>query len=218
MTTTIDFTEIKDRHRRLWAAGDYAQSKRYIGPVGPDIVRRLAIGAGDRVLDVAGTGLAAIPAAQAGATVTGLDLTPELLDVARVTASGGTLGLCNWTPAGFIGQVLKTVGRHMPAPPPGASPPPAWGDRDHVQELLGDAFDLSFDTATADFTGESAQQFIDFFASWYGPLITARTALEAHGDWDALRAELIELATAFDIGAGALRAASEYLVVTGRRR
>jgi SAM-dependent methyltransferase len=270
MTTTTAISNLKDKHRHLWAAGDYAQSARYIGPVGPDLVRRLAIAAGDRVLDVAtGTGLAAIPAAQAGATVTGLDLTPELLDVAReraaaqdlevtwiegdaealpfddasfdvvlstfgiqfaprhghcaaeiarVCAPGGTLGLCNWTPASFIGNVLKTVGGYMPAPPAGASPPPAWGDRAHVEELLGEAFELSFDSATADFTGDSAEQFVDFFASWYGPLITARTALDAQGRWAALRAELIELATTFDAGDDGFRAPSEYLVVTGRRR
>jgi SAM-dependent methyltransferase len=140
-------------------------------------------------------------------------------ELARVSAPGAILGLCNWTPASFIGQVLTTVGRRMPAPPPGASPPPAWGDRDHVRALLGDAFELSFDTATADFTGESAEQFIDFFATWYGPLITARTALGAQGRWDGLREELIELATALDVGGdGGLRARSEYLVVTGVKR
>ncbi len=168
MTTVIDFKELKERHRRLWAAGDYAQSARYIGPVGPDLLRRLSIAPGDRVLDVAtGTGLAAIPAAHAGADVTGLDLTPELLEVAkrraeqesvrvtwvqgdaealpfedesfdcvlstfgvqfaprhghtaeemaRVCVPGGTLALCNWTPNGFIGSVLKAVGRCMPVP------------------------------------------------------------------------------------------------------
>jgi SAM-dependent methyltransferase len=270
MTAATDFHELKDTHRRVWAAGDYSQSARYIGAVGADLVRRLSIVPGDRLLDVAtGTGLLAIPAAHAGATVTGLDLTPELLagarrraeaegvqimwvegdaealpfedetfdlvastfgvqfaprhrhaaaEMARVCAPGATLGLCNWTPASFIGQVLKTVGAQMPAPPPGASPPPAWGDTGHVQELLGDTFELSFDTATADFTGESAGQFIDFFASWYGPLITARVALAAQGRWDALRAQLVELATAFDTGGDGLRARSEYLVVTGRRR
>lgn len=270
MTTTTAFDELKGKHRRIWASGDYAQSARYIGPVGPDLVHRLSIAPGDRVLDVAtGTGLAAIPAAHAGATVTGLDLTPELLDgarrraaaegvqatwvegdaealpfadatfdrvlstfgiqftprhghtaseLARVCAPGGTLGLCNWTPAGFIGRVLKTVGGYMPAPPAGASPPPAWGDPEHVQELLGDAFELRFDTATADFTGASPEQFIDDFADWYGPLITARTALDPQGRWAALREELIALATAYDDDGDGLRAASEYLVVTGRRR
>lgn len=268
MTTVSDFEELKERHRRLWAAGDYAQSARYIGPVGPDLLRRLSIAPGDRVLDVAtGTGLAAIPAAHAGADVTGLDLTPELLEVAkrraeqesvrvtwvqgdaealpfedesfdcvlstfgvqfaprhghtaeemaRVCVPGGTLALCNWTPNGFIGSVLKAVGRCMPAPPPGASSPALWGDREHVETLLGASFELRFDVASADFTGDSAPQFIDFFASWYGPLMTARVALGER--WDALRAELVELATAFHAGGDGLCASSEYLVVIGRRR
>lgn len=270
MSTVTDFHELKDKHRRVWASGDYSQSARYIGSVGADLVRRLSIAPGDRLLDVAtGTGLAAIPAAHAGAAVTGLDLTPELLDsarrraeaegvqvtwvegdaealpfedaafagvlstfgvqfaprhqhaaaqLARVCAAGGTLGLCNWTPTSFIGRVLKTVGGYMPAPPAGASPPPAWGDRAHVQELLGEAFELRFETASADFTGESPQQFVDFFASWYGPLISARMALDSQGRWQALREELIGLAAAFDAGTDEMRAPSEYLVVIGRRR
>ncbi len=268
MTTAIDDEKLKERHRRLWAAGDYAQSAPYIGPVGPDLLRRLSIAPGDRVLDVAtGTGLAAIPAAHAGADVTGLDLTPELLEVAkrraeqenvrvtwvqgdaealpfeddsfdfvlstfgvqfaprhgrtseeleRVCVPGGTLALANWTPSGFIGNVLRAVGRCMPAPPPGASSPALWGDRGHVETLLGASFELRFETASADFTGDSPPLFIDFFASWYGPLITARVALGER--WDALRAELVDLATEFHTGGDGLCASSEYLVVIGRRR
>ena len=52
--------------------------------------------------------------------------------------SGGTIGLINWTPEGFIGNLFKTMKPYAPPPPPGASPAPLWGDEDHVRELFGD--------------------------------------------------------------------------------
>jgi SAM-dependent methyltransferase len=83
-------TAYKETMRGTWATGDYDAMLRQEGlyEVGARLVRRLDIGAGERVLDVAtGTGNAAIPAAQAGAGVSGLDLTPELLAVARRRAA-----------------------------------------------------------------------------------------------------------------------------------
>jgi SAM-dependent methyltransferase len=78
--------EFKQEAQAAWAAGDYDAMMRQEGlyEVGAGIVRRVGVGAGEDVLDVAcGTGNAAIPAAQAGASVTGLDLTPEMLEAAR---------------------------------------------------------------------------------------------------------------------------------------
>ena len=76
--------EARERARATWAAGDYDAIVDYIWGVGGDLVDRVGVGDGDRVLDVAcGTGNAAIPAAQRGGEVTGLDLTPELLERGR---------------------------------------------------------------------------------------------------------------------------------------
>jgi len=76
--------EPKDAARAVWAAGDYDAVATLIWDVGGRLVRRLEVGPGDDVLDVAcGTGNAAIPAAQAGARVVGVDLTPELFAAAR---------------------------------------------------------------------------------------------------------------------------------------
>ncbi len=74
--------ELKAKHRALWAAGDYpAVAAELISEFGPELVRACGVQAGDRVLDVAaGSGNAAIPAAEAGATVTASDLTPELFE------------------------------------------------------------------------------------------------------------------------------------------
>ncbi len=84
----LDPTELKQRHRATWAAGDYDQIARGIQPVADHVVRSARIRAGERVLDVAcGTGNTALAARARGAVVTGLDLTPELLAVAERRAA-----------------------------------------------------------------------------------------------------------------------------------
>src|SRR5687767_12599682 len=85
-------SELKARHRKMWASGDYPQMvETFLLPLGPVLVEACGIGPGKRVLDVAaGTGNASIPAAQAGADVIASDLTPELLEAgkARAEAAG----------------------------------------------------------------------------------------------------------------------------------
>jgi ubiquinone/menaquinone biosynthesis C-methylase UbiE len=81
-------SELKQRARATWAAGNYDAIVDHIWSVGGDLVGRVRVSAGDRVLDVAcGTGNATIQAAQAGGEVTGLDLTPELLEGGRRRAA-----------------------------------------------------------------------------------------------------------------------------------
>ena len=92
--TTVDTagTELKAKHRAMWARGDYPRMvETFLLPVGERLVAAAGIGSGDRVLDVAaGTGNAAVPAARLGARVTASDLTPELLEAgaARPDAQG----------------------------------------------------------------------------------------------------------------------------------
>jgi SAM-dependent methyltransferase len=95
MSSTQADTELKARHRAMWASGDYpGMVETFLLPLGPRLVEACGIGPGMRVLDVgAGTGNASIPAAKAGADVTASDLTPELLEAGRqrAEAEGVTL-------------------------------------------------------------------------------------------------------------------------------
>ena len=120
---------LKAKHRALWASGDYpAVAAELIPALGPELVRACGVRAGDRVLDVAaGSGNAAIPAAAAGATVTAIDLTPELFDAGRRIAAERGVEL-EWVEAdaealpfadnGFD-VVMSCVGRDVRAAPPG---------------------------------------------------------------------------------------------------
>jgi uncharacterized membrane protein YdbT with pleckstrin-like domain/SAM-dependent methyltransferase len=102
MTTATPLTdaELKARHRKMWASGDYpSMVETFLLPLGPRLAGALPLGPGTRVLDVAaGTGNASIPAALAGAHVTATDLTPELLAAGRERAAAAGVEL-DWQPA-----------------------------------------------------------------------------------------------------------------------
>ena len=92
-----DFTELKQKHRVVWASGDYDQIARSIQAVADHVVRSAHIGVGEQVLDIAcGTGNTALMARARGAVVTGLDLTPELLSIARKRATEAGYGNITW--------------------------------------------------------------------------------------------------------------------------
>jgi SAM-dependent methyltransferase len=96
----VSDTELKARHRAMWASGDYpSMVETFLLPLGPRLVDACGIGPGMRVLDVAaGTGNASIPAAERGAEVTASDLTPELFDAGRARAEAAGVEL-DWVEA-----------------------------------------------------------------------------------------------------------------------
>jgi SAM-dependent methyltransferase len=142
-------------------------------------------------------------------------------ELVRVCRPGGTIGLLNWTPDGFLGRMLATMKPYAPPPPPGASPPPLWGDEDHVRALLGDrvgAVEARTDVVRVDRFG-AAGQFRDYFKSRYGPTIAVyRSLAEAPDRAAALDGDLAELARRHDRGEDGLVMDWEYLLVTARRR
>ncbi len=139
-------------------------------------------------------------------------------ELVRVTRPGGEIVVCSWTPAGFIGQVFKTMRPHMPKPPEGASPPPLWGSEEHVSGLFaGTGVELEFEKRTVAFEHTSPESFVEFMADNYGPMLKAREKLSADGRWEDLRADLVELSERSNTDDRAFSAPSEYLVVHGRK-
>lgn len=142
-------------------------------------------------------------------------------ELLRVCRPGGAIGLVNWTPEGFIGQMFATMKPYAAPPPPGAQPPPLWGAEDHVRELLGAGVaELSMtrrDLRVDQFADPAA--FREFFKSWYGPTIaTYRGIADDLGRVAELDAALDDLVRRFDVGGGGATVMNwEYLLVTARR-
>jgi ubiquinone/menaquinone biosynthesis C-methylase UbiE len=136
----------------------------------------------------------------------------------RVCRSGGKIGLVNWTPESFIGNMLRVVGKHVP-PPPGIKPPPVWGTQERLQELLGEGvFSLETTSRSYVFRYPSAEYFVEYFRNYYGPTVRAFAALEADGQ-DALAHDLKELLGSRNIsGDETLAVPSEYLEAVAVRR
>ena len=139
-------------------------------------------------------------------------------ELTRVVRPGGTIGLLSWTPEGFIGQMFATMKPFAPAPPPGAQPPPLWGDEAHVRELLGDRVtdvEARRERLPVDRFG-TPEEFRDFFKATYGPTIAVYRALADDPARTAeLDAALADLAASHDLGDG--RMEWEYLLLTARR-
>lgn len=100
-------------------------------------------------------------------------------ELLRVCRPGGTIGLLSWTPEGFVGRLFATMKPFAPAPPPGASPAPLWGDEQHVRDLLGDGVrDLRAERRTASFAVESTPEaFREWWKRLYGPTIAVYRSL-----------------------------------------
>ena len=138
-------------------------------------------------------------------------------ELVRVTRPGGTIALASWTPAGFIGQMFKTVGSHVP-PPPGLDSPLLWGTEDRLDELFGSDVEWTHARRTFAFRFTSAQAFVDTFSEYYGPTLQA---LEAAGaNRDALARDLHDLALEWNRleQPGPIAIPSEYLESVGTRR
>lgn len=230
------------RVQSTWTSGDFGRIAHSYERGAAEFIARLELEPGDEVLDVAcGTGNLALPAARAGATVTGVDIAPNLIvqakaraveekqsilfdvgdaeamayaddefDIAvsmfgamfaarperaasellRVVRPGGRIAMANWTPMGFIGEMLKTTQHYAPAPA-GVLSPLQWGTDYAVRERLGPgartietrqrliALEFPLDPASV----------VNEFITWYGPTLRAYASLDFDGR-EALRRDL----------------------------
>ena len=253
----------------VWTGGDFLPIARSFALGARQFVDRLGLQAGDLVLDVAcGTGNLAIPAAQAGARVSGIDIAPNLIaqarlearaaecvvdfdvgdaeclpydngqfditismfgvmfayrpqqataELLRVTRPGGRVALANWTPEGFVGELLRAHTAVVP-PPQGLPSPLAWGKEDTVRERFGDGvtsltctrrtLQLRFDLTPDAVAG--------LFADCYGPTVATLRSADVDGA-RRLRSELTRLFTERNIGEeGTTVVEGEYLDVQAR--
>lgn len=244
-TKTSEMELLKSKLKATWVSGDFGKVAETFTGGAAEFVERLNLQPGTRVLDVAcGSGNQSIPAARAGAVVTGVDIAPNLIEQARqwaqrenleirfdegdaedlpypdadfdtvltmfgamfaprpervaaellrVCRPGGVIAMANWTPAGFIGRMFKTVGAHV-APPVNMPSPLLWGDEQTVRERFGEAVsEINFVPRSIRFEFPfGVAQTIEFWREFYGPTHKAFAALDAEGQ-AALRADLEKL-------------------------
>jgi ubiquinone/menaquinone biosynthesis C-methylase UbiE len=260
------YEELKARQSVAWGNGPYQRVTETIADLQQHVTDRLAPGPDVLWLDLAtGTGAVAELAAARGATVTGLDLAPALIEtakaraqeqgleidyvvgdcerlelddasfdvvsstcgvmfapdhkavaseLARVTKPSGRIGLVNWTPSEGVADLFRLMGPFQPAPPP--SNPFEWGDEGHVEELLGDAFELTLERHVSPLTLDSGEAYWELFSTSYGP---TKTLVESLGD----RSEELHRAWAdfFETNHrknGGIVHEREYLLVLGTRQ
>jgi len=139
-------------------------------------------------------------------------------EMLRVCKRGGKIGLANWTPEGFIGQMFKTMGKYI-APPAGVKPPPLWGSPARLNEL----FDAQLSTlhwVKRDFVFRyrSPAHWVEVFRTWYGPVHKAFASLDA-AKQAALEADLLALVERFNrSGDATMVVPSEYLEIVVTRK
>ena len=135
----------------------------------------------------------------------------------RVVRPGGRIGLANWTPEGFVGQMFKIVGEHVP-PPAGLPSPLQWGTEAGVAALLGAECDVEVTRRSFTFRYRSANDYFETFGAFYGPIVKALAALDEAGR-TSLRDQLVALAEDHNRNENdALTIDSEYLEVVATRR
>ncbi len=139
-------------------------------------------------------------------------------ELLRVCKAGGKIGLANWTPDGFIGQVFKVLGRYVP-PPAGAKSPALWGTPARIEEMFGpQAASIRCERRQFMFRYHSPEHFLHVFRTYYGPMLKAFAALEPTQQ-EALQRDLLALiATSNRAEDGTTVIPSEYLEVIITRK
>jgi ubiquinone/menaquinone biosynthesis C-methylase UbiE len=134
-------------------------------------------------------------------------------ELVRVCRSGGKIGMTNWTPQSFIGQLFKTVGRHVP-PPAGLKSPALWGDEEWIEQTFApSARAIQVTKRTFNFRYRSPAHFVDVFRKLYGPLHKAFLALDTAGQ-AALESDILALIEQFNTARDAsLAVPAEYAEV-----
>jgi ubiquinone/menaquinone biosynthesis C-methylase UbiE len=138
-------------------------------------------------------------------------------ELLRVCKPGGRIGLANWVPDSFVGEMFMTTAKHAP-PPPGVQPPPLWGTEDHLRELFGDQVsDLNVERASVKMRFRSADHWLEVFRTYFGPIKVAFERVGEGGE-EALESDLRDLLERHNVaGDRAQVELSDYLRVVATR-
>jgi len=139
-------------------------------------------------------------------------------ELLRVCRSGGRIGLANWTPEGFIGQLFKTLGKYLP-PPAGVRSPALWGTRERLVEMFGaETVSIKTQPRYFNFRYREPEHFVDVFKTYYGPLLKAFAALDPQKQ-AGLRTDLLALIARMNKAAdNGMVVPSEYLEIVMTKR
>ena len=139
-------------------------------------------------------------------------------ELLRVCKPGGTIGMTNWVPDGYVGDLFRTMGKHVP-PPPGLKPPFVWGTEEGLRELLGDGIgSLQAQRRSFMWRFPSARHHVEFMRGFYGPLHKAFETLDEEGQ-ETLEGDLISLVEHYNrSGNGTAVWPADYLEVVATRR
>ena len=133
-------------------------------------------------------------------------------ELVRVCRPGGKIGLANWTPDSFIGQVFKAIGKYNP-PAPGMTSPMLWGDRTHLEALFGGGGTIAAERKSFVFRYRSPAHWLEIFKEYYGPMMKALAAIDADSR-KSLLSDLGEIADKFNVsGDGTAVIPGDYLEV-----
>jgi ubiquinone/menaquinone biosynthesis C-methylase UbiE len=135
-------------------------------------------------------------------------------ELARVCKPGGKIGLANWTPEGFIGQMFKVIGKYVP-PVAGLKPPSLWGTKARLDEFFGAIGKVQATSKIFPFRYKSPEHFVEIFRTYYGPMNKTFAALAADPDKQAaFGRDLLALVQSTNrSGDATLVAPAEYLEV-----
>jgi SAM-dependent methyltransferase len=137
-------------------------------------------------------------------------------ELARVCRPGGRMGITAWRRDSGVGDIFEGMSKFMPPPPEGAGSPFQWGQEAYVEEMLGDAFELSFEELDTRHHDDDPAAMWELFRSSYGPSHVLWNSLD-----DERRAELDETMTAVfekHRDGDGISMERRYILVTGVRR
>lgn len=134
-------------------------------------------------------------------------------ELVRVCRPGGKIGLVNWTPEGFVGQLFKLIGKYI-TPPAGVSSPALWGTRPFIDTHFGSATaEITYRAREFNFRFRTPQHWVDVFRRYYGPVHKAFAALDSE-QAQQLEADILGLIAEFNRDTnGRMIVPSEYLEV-----